>query len=87
MMPSLNGWDFLRARLGDPVLAPIPIVVVSAAHTFATAKVLGAQDFLLKPLNLDRLVALVQQYCGSPTSPKRVGATYVAILNGDVVPP
>ncbi len=68
MMPSLNGWDFLRARLGDPVLTPIPTVVISAAHTFATAKVLGAQDFLIKPLDLDRLVALVRQYCGSALS-------------------
>ena len=32
----------LRARLGDPMLTPIPTVVISAAHTFATAKVLGA---------------------------------------------
>ena len=63
MMPSLNGWDFLRARQGDPVLEPIPIVVISTAHTFATAKVLGAQDFLLKPLDLNHLVALIRQYC------------------------
>ena len=71
MMPSLNGWDFLRARLGDPLLESIPIVVISAAHTFATAKVLGAQDFLLKPLkplDLDHLVALVRQYCDSTPS-------------------
>lgn len=65
MMPTLNGWDFLRARQDDLRLAPIPIIVISAAHTFATARVLGAQEFLLKPLDLDHLVALVQRYCGS----------------------
>ncbi len=68
MMPSLNGWDFLRARQGDPVLEPIPTVVISAVGTFATAKVLGAQECLSKPLDLDHLVALVRQYCGSEPS-------------------
>ncbi len=29
MMPFLNGWDFLRARQGNPVIWAIPTVVIS----------------------------------------------------------
>jgi CheY-like chemotaxis protein len=63
MMPLMDGWDFLRARQGNPVIWAIPTVVISDLHTFAAAKVLGAQECLLKPLDLDRFVALVQRYC------------------------
>jgi CheY-like chemotaxis protein len=63
MMPLMDGWDFLRARQGNPVIWAIPTVVISDLHTFAAANVLGAQECLLKPLDLDCFVALVQRYC------------------------
>jgi CheY-like chemotaxis protein len=62
MMPLMDGWGFLRARQGNPVIRAIPTVVISDLHTFA-AQVLGAQECLLKPLDLDSFVALVQRYC------------------------
>jgi CheY-like chemotaxis protein len=63
MMPVMNGWDFLQVRQHDPVLAPIPIVAISAAPRHTTAAALGVQETLAKPIDFDRLVALVQQYC------------------------
>jgi CheY-like chemotaxis protein len=69
MMPIMNGWEFLRIRQQNPVFAPIPIVVISAARTFATATLLGAQEALAKPLDLDRLLATIQQYCPSAPAP------------------
>jgi CheY-like chemotaxis protein len=65
MMPLMNGWDFLRAQQDHPLLASIPTVVISAVGTFATATVLGAQEGLAKPIDLNRLVAVVGRYCGS----------------------
>jgi CheY-like chemotaxis protein len=64
MMPIMNGWDFLQARQHDPRLAPIPVVVISAIRPFSTAAALGVQEALPKPIDLDRLVIAVQQYCG-----------------------
>jgi CheY-like chemotaxis protein len=64
MMPLMNGWDFLRSIQGHPVLGSIPTVAVSAVRTFATARLLGAQEGLDKPIDLDRLVAVVGRYCG-----------------------
>ncbi len=63
MMPHMNGWDFLQVRQRDPVLVPIPIVVISAARGIAPAAALGVQETLDKPIDMDRLVGLVQQYC------------------------
>src|SRR3954469_6592848 len=31
MMPRMDGWAFRQRQLADPVLAPIPVVIVSAA--------------------------------------------------------
>jgi CheY-like chemotaxis protein len=31
MMPVMDGWTFLVAQQADPVLAPIPVIVMSAS--------------------------------------------------------
>jgi CheY-like chemotaxis protein len=69
MMPLMNGWDFLRSIQDHPVLGSIPTVALSAVGTFATAKLLGAQEGLDKPIDLDRLVAVVGRYCPSAPAP------------------
>jgi CheY-like chemotaxis protein len=68
MMPLMSGWDFLRVQQSDAMLASIPTVVISAANTFEAAKVLGAQECLVKPLDLEHIVALVQRYCAHAPS-------------------
>ena len=63
-MPVMNGWEFLRARLRDPALAPIPVVVISAFRALAeSVAALGVQEELPKPIDPKHLVTLVQQYC------------------------
>ena len=63
-MPRLGGDEFRRAQLNDPILAGIPIAVMSGA-TDATerAETLGAVATLTKPLDLDVLVDVVRRYC------------------------
>ena len=63
-MPRLGGHEFRRAQLNDPILAGIPIAVMSGA-TDATerAVTLGAVATLTKPIDLDVLVEVVRRYC------------------------
>jgi CheY-like chemotaxis protein len=63
-MPRLSGHEFRRAQLNDPILAGIPIAVMSGA-TDATerAVTLGAVATLTKPIDLDVLVEVVRRYC------------------------
>jgi CheY-like chemotaxis protein len=70
MMPIMNGWEFLRVRQGNRVLQALPVVLISAYRELAEAAVgLGVQAALVKPIDLDRLLASVQQYCPSAPPP------------------
>ena len=63
-MPRLSGNEFRRAQLGDPVVAAVPIAVMSGA-TDAEERglTLGAVATLTKPIDLDALLAVVKRYC------------------------
>lgn len=63
MMPRLDGWSFYAAQQADPVLAPIPVIVLSARPDGAQQVArLGGVTFMSKPVDLTRLVELVQRY-------------------------
>ena len=65
MMPSMDGWQ-LRARLRtDPVLAAIPVVIMTA-HAGVLRAVSNARPetpVLSKPLDAARLLQVVATYC------------------------
>jgi CheY-like chemotaxis protein len=62
MMPVMDGWEFRRIQQNDPALADLPVIVLSALdETRATE--FGGATFLTKPLDFDRLLHLVRQYC------------------------
>jgi CheY-like chemotaxis protein len=62
MMPVMDGWEFRRQLQKDPSLASLPVVVLSALDA-ARAADLGGVAYLKKPLDFDRLLELVRQYC------------------------
>ncbi len=65
MMPIMDGWEFRRRQREDPALADVPVVVLSALDQTRAAD-LGGTAFLKKPLDFDRLLDLVRQYCRDP---------------------
>ncbi|HEX6288741.1 MAG TPA: response regulator [Herpetosiphonaceae bacterium] len=66
MMPVMNGWQFRAEQKQDPVLAPVPVVVISADSDLKTkAAAIEAVDYLPKPVQLTRLLDTIEQYCGS----------------------
>jgi CheY-like chemotaxis protein len=62
MMPVMDGWEFRRVQQADPVLARVPTIVLSALDQ-SRAKDLKPAAFLKKPLDFDRLLQLVREYC------------------------
>ena len=62
MMPVMDGWEFRRKQQADPSLADVPVIVLSALDQARAADV-HAEAFLKKPLDFDRLLQLVRQYC------------------------
>jgi len=63
MMPIMDGWEFRRIQSEDPKIASLPVIVLSALEPTRTADFGGAM-FLTKPLDFDRLLALVRRYTG-----------------------
>jgi CheY-like chemotaxis protein len=64
MMPRKNGWEFRREQLRDPRLAAVPVVVLSAHDRVREqARELGVRDWLSKPVDVDRLLGMVEAYC------------------------
>ena len=63
-MPVMNGWAFRTEQLRDPRLAAIPVVVVSADGMMPKrAAELGAAGYVGKPIDFERLLALVATHC------------------------
>jgi CheY-like chemotaxis protein len=58
MMPRMDGWEFLRRQSINPSIANIPTIVLSGSALPA-----GARHQLAKPVDVERLLALVDQYC------------------------
>ncbi len=63
MMPVMDGWEFRRRQQADPEVSGVPVIVLSALDQSRAADV-RADAFLKKPLDFDRLLALVRSYCG-----------------------
>jgi adenylate cyclase len=63
LMPDIDGWTVLAALRGNPELADIPVVMATITddqqHKGMT---LGAAGYLTKPIDRDRLIALLQPY-------------------------
>jgi signal transduction histidine kinase/ActR/RegA family two-component response regulator len=62
LMPGLDGWDVLREFKSDPALAAVPVVVITIVDDRDRALALGASDHLLKPVDYERLAALLETH-------------------------
>jgi CheY-like chemotaxis protein len=62
VMPGIDGWHFLSARLRNPDLVEVPVVLMSARlEEQDSSRQVGA-PFLPKPLDLDTLFACVEHW-------------------------
>jgi adenylate cyclase len=62
MMPDIDGWTVLAALKGDPVLADIPVVIVTIVDEQRRGIALGAAGYMTKPIDRDRLVDILSPY-------------------------
>jgi two-component system, OmpR family, response regulator CpxR len=64
MMPNMDGRTFRAHQLQDPVLSPIPVVIVSAmTDVEEAAEELGVAAHVTKPIPLEDLVQIVDRFC------------------------
>ena len=63
-MPRLSGSEFRRAQLGDPIVARVPVAVMSGAIDLEQrARTMGAVATVAKPIDDDALMSVVRRYC------------------------
>jgi CheY-like chemotaxis protein len=59
-MPVMDGWQFLRERAGDPSMAAIPVLVLTA-ESGADRRSLGVAECLAKPVDVTALLERIAQ--------------------------
>jgi CheY-like chemotaxis protein len=69
MMPQMDGWTALAALKADPQLAEIPVVMLTIVDERSVGYSLGAADYLTKPIDRNRLLAVLRRYRRSEPAP------------------
>ena len=67
MMPQVDGWGVLHLLKGDPELANIPVVLVTANQDRSLGFELGAVAFLTKPVDRETLLDVIRRCCSGKT--------------------
>jgi len=62
MMPGMDGWAVLAALKADPLVAEIPVIMLTIVDDRNIGYALGAADYLTKPVDWNRLVTILQRY-------------------------
>ncbi len=61
LMRPTNGWEVLMQLKSDPQTAEIPVLVLTVLDAPASGVILGAHDFLVKPVEKKSLLAAVRR--------------------------
>ena len=66
LMPVLDGKEFLKIFRSEPKNSQIPVIILSTDDTQkSTVLNLGAEDFILKPINEDHLIDRIRYWTQS----------------------
>ena len=61
VMKPINGWELLTILKSDPRTANIPVIVVSIVDQPSTGALLGADEYIVKPVDRSVLLAAVER--------------------------
>ena len=61
-LPSMNGWEVLKALKSHPLTSEIAILLLTINDEKHEGYEIGANDYLFKPIDRDRLISVVAKY-------------------------
>ncbi|HAB18214.1 MAG TPA: response regulator [Verrucomicrobiota bacterium] len=70
MMPGLDGWAVLTRLKADPQTVDIPVIMMTVVDDKNLGFALGAADYLIKPIEWNRLVAVLERHCRHRSNPQ-----------------
>lgn len=76
MMPQLDGWSVLSSLKADPELAVIPVIILTMVDEKDQGFMLGATDYLTKPIDYKQVTRVLERY-RPPTTPTTAAAPSV----------
>ena len=62
LMPKVDGWSVLSAIKADAQLSDTPVIIQSVSDDRDLGYMLGATEYLVKPVDRDKLVTLLRRY-------------------------
>ena len=69
MLPVMDGFEFRVQQLQDPAVADVPVIVLSSGGDLVRkVERMHVDACLSKPLDLDRLLALIARRVGKPAA-------------------
>jgi signal transduction histidine kinase/DNA-binding response OmpR family regulator len=73
-LPGMSGWDVLREIKRDEATRHLPVVIVSMMESRELGMTLGAEDYFLKPVDAQALIARLQRIAPltGPTKASRI---------------
>ena len=77
MMPKMDGWAVLTSLKADRETAEIPVVMLTIMNETEMGYMLGAAEYLSKPIDRERLTSVMAKHR------KAVGASQVLIVEDD----
>jgi len=81
LMPNMDGWTVLSHLKADPKLQRIPVIIMSMLDDKHRGYMLGASEFVTKPVDRSQLLKIVQRY--RHTAQKQDTAGVVLIVEDD----
>jgi len=76
LMPGMDGWAVLAELKADPVLADVPVLMLTVLDDQHLGLALGAADFMTKPIDRERLRRIISRY-------RRDGSGDVLVVEDD----
>ena len=78
LMPGQDGWTVLRGLKADRELRDVPVVMVTMVNERAQGMQLGAAEYLVKPVERERLLSVLRKQLAQET-----GAGTVLVVDDD----
>lgn len=70
LMKPKNGWEVLAELRGDPRTASIPVIVITIADQPGSGAIVGADEYLVKPVDRTALLAALERCLGNAVVPR-----------------
>ena len=62
MMPGMDGWEVLAALKDDPILAEVPVIMLTVVDDKKLGYALGAAEYVTKPIDREQLRRVLGRY-------------------------